>query len=268
MKRWALLTVLLYAMALLALTVPVLCVVSVPWQSGVRAGLAENTADALKLYAQWGYWLWLGIMLAAQACLLLVPLAKTERRSKPRRPLLVPLLTATFLLGNLGFAGGLSVACAIFGDDALEAIDQMAKAALEFQLSIPGWNRLAKALGLDQSFFAWTTVLGLVLASWLVWGLIFYRFAQRDDPDALNRRATHWLLRGSILELLVAVPSHIIIRSRDDCCAPLASFWGIVTGLSVMLLAFGPGVFFLFVERRSRLRPRGTEAEPPVIGSP
>ena len=78
-----------------------------------------------------------------------------------------------------------------------------------------------------------------------------------DDPGRLMDRLTRWLLRGSILELLVAVPSHVVSRSRGDCCAPMGTFWGIVTGLSVMLLAFGPGVYFLFVARMTRLRPGG-----------
>ena len=33
-------------------------------------------------------------------------------------------------------------------------------------------------------------------------------------------------------------------------------FWGIATGISVMLLCFGPGVYFLFVERFGRLKPK------------
>jgi uncharacterized membrane protein len=94
---------------------------------------------------------------------------------------LVPLITATFLLGHLCFAGGLAVACAIFGDDALESIDRIAKAALNFQLAIPGWNQLIKGLGLDEGFFAWTTLLGLILASWLVW-------AERGGPATVPGR--------------------------------------------------------------------------------
>jgi len=35
---------------------------------------------------------------------------------------------------------------------------------------------------------------------------------------------------------------------------------------SVMLMAFGPGIFFLFAERADRLRPRTDPAEPPIIG--
>jgi hypothetical protein len=80
----------------------------------------------------------------------------------------------------------------------------------------------------------------------------------------LLKRSLRWLLRGSILELLVAVPSHIIVRRRGDCCAPLGTFWGIATGISVMLLCFGPSVFFLFVERFERLKPKSTSMDKSV----
>jgi hypothetical protein len=80
-----------------------------------------------------------------------------------------------------------------------------------------------------------------------------------ETPDAAAR-LTRVLLRGSILELLIAIPSHIVVRNRDVCCAPIGSFWGITTGLSVMLLCYGPGVFFLFVERARRKQPKPPEA--------
>src|SRR5207244_5274886 len=98
---------------------------------------------------------------------------------------------------------------------------------------------------------------------WSVWGWLFFRSARADDPNVLTKRATRWLLRGSILELLVAIPSHIVVRNRHDCCAPMGTFWGITTGLAVMLLCFGPGVFFLFAERIQRSRPK-----PPPTSAP
>ena len=58
-------------------------------------------------------------------------------------------------------------------------------------------------------------------------------------------RIVNWLLRGSGLELLVAVPSHVWARRPDDCSAPAVTGYGIATGLAIMLLSFGPGVFFL-----------------------
>ncbi len=89
---------------------------------------------------------------------------------------------------------------------------------------------------------------------WFIWAIVFRNFARSDEPNSLLKRVTRWLLCGSILELLIAVPSHIIVRRRGDCCAPIGTFWGIVTGISVMLLCFGPGVYFLFVERFGRLQ--------------
>jgi hypothetical protein len=52
------------------------------------------------------------------------------------------------------------------------------------------------------------------------------------------------------------VPCHVIVRRRDDCCAPIGTFCGIATGISVTLLCFGPGVYFLFVKRMQQLQPK------------
>jgi hypothetical protein len=68
----------------------------------------------------------------------------------------------------------------------------------------------------------------------------------------ISRQCRH-LLKGSVLELLIAVPTHVVARSRDYCCAGYSTFIGITLGLAVLLLSYGPGVFFLFVERWHRL---------------
>ncbi|MHC4455814.1 MAG: hypothetical protein ACYS0I_01800 [Planctomycetota bacterium] len=61
---------------------------------------------------------------------------------------------------------------------------------------------------------------------------------------------------GSIVELLVAVPSHIIVRRRDECSAPGFTYLGIAAGLVLMAIAFGPGLFFLFCKRFEKMKPR------------
>jgi hypothetical protein len=71
----------------------------------------------------------------------------------------------------------------------------------------------------------------------------------------VTARAISWLLKGSVLELLVAVPCHVIVRRRNDCSAPIVTSFGIVTGIAVMLLCFGPSVLFLVKKRLDAYSP-------------
>jgi hypothetical protein len=249
MKRWAVLTVLLYALALIVLTIPTLLVAFGGW---AKNGIGWQ--NALNTYLYLGYWIWLAVLIGGQALLLLLPLKVAERRLEPRRPLQTPVLVAGFLLANLCFAGLFSILSAAFADKAGDYFDL----SLVFtSLANPNNPAAANSSGLGVLLTAILTV----LIFWLVWAAVFRRFAKSGDSDALLKRITRWLLRGSILELLVAVPSHVIVRRRGDCCAPVGTFWGIATGISVMLLCFGPGVFFLFAERFNRMKPKPTGAD-------
>jgi hypothetical protein len=250
MKRWAIYTVLLYAMALILLTAPVVLIAFSNWG---KTGTAEGLHDVLQLYLNWGYWLWLAVLVAGQILLLLLPISIAERRLPARRPLTTPILVSAFFLANLCFAGIFSILCAIFTDRAFDLFDLSV-------LFVPGGQPNNNNSGFGVLF----TMIITVLVFWLVWASIFRRATKSDDENSLLKRSTRWLLRGSILELIIAVPSHVIVRRRDDCCAPAGTFWGIATGISVMLLCFGPGVFFLFVERCRRLQPKSPAAENPT----
>src|ERR1035437_6693479 len=160
MKRWAALTVLLYALALLVLTVPVALVAFGNWglkndSMGIKAALA--------MYANWGYWLWLGILVAGQALLLLLPINIAERRLPARRPLKVPVIVTAFFLANLFFAGVFSILCAIFTDKAFDYFDL-------FALLHSGAN-LNDANNNSGSGTLFTMILTVVLF-WIIWALI------------------------------------------------------------------------------------------------
>jgi len=91
-------------------------------------------------------------------------------------------------------------------------------------------------------------------ALWLFWGILFYFYFR--NSSAVVTRLVSWLLRGSVLELLIAVPCHIIVRRRNLCSAPVVTSFGIATGLAIMLLSFGPSVLFLYKKRLDSYPPR------------
>ena len=265
MKRWAIITVTLYALLLLLLTLPILVLGWMRWGLTPEGGngwmFNASPQKAWELMQHWSYWLWLVVFASAQALLLVVPVKMAERRPASRRPLLVPIVTGAFLLGNMFLGGVLAVVVAFTGDHIDKLYELPVKATEQIIQLIPGLATTLAKWGLmpdDTQLFV-LHLLGLMSLSWLVWGLIFHHFAKSDEAETLVQRTTRWLLRGSILELLVAVPSHIVTRQREDCCAPMFSFWGIVTGISVMLMSFGPGVLFLFARRMRRKQPK-----PPV----
>ena len=97
-----------------------------------------------------------------------------------------------------------------------------------------------------------TTVLGIWIGVWVIWGGVFYQY-YRDSSKALSSLVS-WLLKGSILELLIAVPAHVVVRHRHDCSAPFVTGFGIVTGIAIMLLCFGPGVLALYKKKLDAYR--------------
>ena len=158
-------------------------------------------------------------------------------------------------MANLVLAGVMALGAGIFGDDSSRPIEWLGEKSSENPILIA----VAKFLGMPApgslTMGCWA-VLATLVTLWSVWFIVFSRFAAAHAPESLVNRAARWLLCGSILELLIAVPSHIMVRRRDDCCARVSTFWGIATGISVMLIAFGPAVFLLFARRMRRLQPR------------
>ena len=95
-------------------------------------------------------------------------------------------------------------------------------------------------------------------ALWVGWAILFYiRMRHADNAFA---RATSWLLKGSILEFLVVVPCHVIVRRREDCCAPAVTGLGMCVGFAIMLISFGPSVLFLYRKQMESYKARAQSA--------
>jgi hypothetical protein len=180
--------------------------------------------ELVHLYGAWPYWLWLLIMGSVQLVLLLVPVRLASRRPVTRGALWPTVTLIALMMALLGGGAVLSIYAAVFGDNPLFSGDP--------------W------------------LLGtLAVTLWALWGVVFHRLGRTQAPLDLIATLCARLVRGSILELLVAVPCHIVVRGRQDCCAGIYTMFGLAMGLSVMLFAFGPAVFFLFVARARKLKP-------------
>ncbi len=217
LKLWAFVTLLAYLVAAVIIYMP-LALFCFWSRSKPEAG-----TDIAGVVTEWWFWLIVGILLVTQALLLLVPVrAAWDYKIRPRR-LIVPLATtcALFVILTAGIiASGLAV---VFGDDVVP---------IAIYAGGP-----------------------LVILSWFLWWWVFRRY-RRATPDQVVVGSQRALLRGSIVELLVAVGCHIWVRQRGDCSAPSFTFAAICAGIAVMLCAFGPGVFYLFVTRARQMRPK------------
>jgi hypothetical protein len=226
MKRWAVIVAVLYGLMLGVLALPVVLTAFYPLKGFKDAaeGL-QAVSDAARLYGMWQWWLWLVVMGLAQAAMLAVPVRLASGRPMARRPLALSVLAGGLMMGWLVTGALFSLCEFVFRDKAG-----------------------------DKEWVPYSA-LGLGVAAWCVWALIFFRLSRTTEPEDLVSRQCKWLLKGSILELLIAVPTHIVARCRDYCCAGWMTFIGLTLGMSVMLFSFGPGVFFLFVARWRRLHP-------------
>jgi len=220
-KRWAVLVVVLYVLIFIALTMPLLLVAFYPTLSVTMPKVMHEVIDTVFV---WQYWVALGVMAAAQAVMLIVPVELSLGRTTTQKSLLWPILASGLMMGVLGAGAAVSI------------------------------NEFVRKEHADSTSVALPWAVLLLL--WAVWTLVFYRTSRDAPPLDVITRHCRYLLKGSILELLVAVPTHIVARARNYCCAGVYTFIGIAFGVAVMLFSFGPGVFFLFAARWRRLHPQ------------
>ena len=184
--------------------------------------LRVNRKVPLEVYVSWPYWAVIGILALSQFLFLRIPVRIATKRPVSRVSIWLPVLVSGLWFGGLVLAGGVALA-------------EGSKYMNDFN---PWW------------------CLGTAVASWIVWAVVFFLISRAAGPEESIKQQSRWLLRGSILELLIAVPSHIVARGRGNCsgCAGIFTFFGITMGISVMLLSFGPAVFLLYHARWRRLR--------------
>lgn len=172
-----------------------------------------------------------GIMLLGQVFLFGMKIDIIERRPVAKRNINGSVIMVGLLLALLTFTLFIVAMFAVFGEKSDNPLEK---------------------IGPVGSIAIWIV---LFFGSWTFWALQFYRMYSDSNPKKSMNAMVTTLMAGSVLELLVAIPSHIIMRNRGDCCAPAFSFMGILLGVSVALFAFGPGLVFLYLKRMDKKKP-------------
>ena len=216
MRKWGLVITLFYGSIVLILLLPGFLLLL-----GDFSGLTGFYDHLKEDYAAWGTWIVVGILLASEALLLFLRVDTSFRRLKPRAHVLVSSTITAFFLVLLTIAGVYSLAVSPKGDAAIDFLGRFLRGG--------------------------ASVAGAGLFLWLFWGVLFYLFS-RNSSEIVTRGVT-WMLRGSVLELLIAVPAHVLVRRRHDCSAPIVTSFGITSGIAIMLLSFGPSVLLLYQKR-------------------
>jgi hypothetical protein len=216
MRRWGFVISIIYAVIVLGLLLPF--AVLLAGDHGLLEG--RYYSDVAGAYGAWEMWIPVGMLVVGQVSLLFLSVDTTHKRLKPRASAWWSVAIAGMLFMILSVGAFSSVAVAVKSDHFFDIVEN-----------------------------AW---LWIFVGLWAGWGVVFYVYL-RGKTEAMNR-LVGWLLRGSVLELLIAVPCHVIVRRRNDCSAPVATSFGITTGIAIMLLSFGPSVLLLYKKRMDTLR--------------
>lgn len=222
MRKWGVVISVFYAVILLALIIPGAVLIA----EDHFPLFVDFLHDVKDTYSAWITWIVAAILIAGEAILLFLAVDTSQKRLRPRTHIAVSYTVTAALFALLIFSGISALGVAIRGN------------LLDF-----AWATAARVIA------TWASL-------WLLWGAVFYLYT-RKVPVATTRILS-WLLKGSVLELLIAVPCHVIVRRRDECCAPMISSFGIATGVAVMLLCFGPSVLLLYKKRLDSYSGRST----------
>ena len=218
MSSWGLKAALIYLLIVIGLSVPLLAL------------LFSNQFQGEEEFPWQNLWAWIyggPVLLLCHLLLFGVRIPRSLARMPRRRSAGWAIAGTVILLAVLSLFTGLSIGYLVTNE-----------------------SNVHEALG-DYTLLWYS---GFLLISWTVWGLwLGKRLAKATNEDLIGRLMLV-IYRGSVLELLIALPVHIYVRKRGDCCAPGMTFIGICAGISIALLALGPGLAPLLAEKVRRKR--------------
>jgi len=85
---------------------------------------------------------------------------------------------------------------------------------------------------------------------WCFWSVVFCIYLRQSDHYTWVGKIIRGLIAGSILEMFVAIP--VYATHQEECYCARGSYAGLIFGTTVLLWAFGPAVFLLFIREKHR----------------
>lgn len=232
MKKWGLLVSAYYVAAIVALFWPLFWILYLIHYDHAQLSWEAFFDRFSKVFSYLWFTIPVAVVVLGQILLLIVPVDASRRRLKPRAKLMLPVALTGLFLSVLCSGILTSILLVAFKDNFFEYLDE---------------HHVIR----NSYLILWPVL-------WIVWAAVFYlRVRNEENPVS---RAASWILKGSILEFLVVVPSHVIVRRRDDCCAPVGTSLGLCAGLAIMIVAFGPSVLLLYKKQIERYKVRAPQS--------
>ena len=175
--------------------------------------------------------------------MLAIPVRVVRHRPVTRRSIMVPILASGFLLGGLITGGGF----------ALAELLAPPLSSTTGQVSPPTNSATGSSSAHPVSEQELQLIVAGAVSVWIAWSILFIALSRKQEPDRLALWLHRLLISGSILELIIAVPSHIIVRRRQECCAGALTGLGICIGVAVALVSFGPALLLLYYRRFGKI---------------
>jgi hypothetical protein len=125
-----------------------------------------------------------------------------------------------------------------------------AAAFMAMMISFGGFALLAEIVGVWDDVAGgedWELLVVLNLVLWLAWAVVFHFHWRKGTRFQQLEGMARSLIRGSLLELIVAAGVFVWKTDEEDCYCVRGSYVGLVFSATVMIWAFGPGLRFLFL---------------------
>ena len=133
-------------------------------------------------------------------------------------------------------------------------------------LELPNWWEVLMSDGWGRVAMLWAGM----LVVWGIWTCVFFLYWRAGDRYTWSTRVIRGLVAGSVLELLVAVPAHVLVTRQRECYCLRGTYSALVLAGVVLIWVFGPGLVLLFMRerlRRARLFPTCTRCGHELRGS-